>query len=103
MWKDTNYASGGLGYAHASFLNGMRNFADYGFGWGRGPLNDNTTSVYNNGNTQTSYLFYNQNFQAQLIHLPIKVGVANLGIGNDAASSGAFQGCVSNPSSYVCT
>lgn len=102
LWKDADYATGGVGWIYETYSNGIRDLRKYNWDLGHGNINDNVTSAYNNGNQQTSYLFYNLAFQAQLIHLPIKVGARHLGIGNDAATSAGFTFCVSNPNSAMC-
>lgn len=84
------------------YRNGIRDFGNYSFDFLNGPLNDNVTSVYNNGNSQRTYLFIDAGFQGQLVSYAIHTGSANLGWANDLASSAGFQFCVDNPASALC-
>lgn len=102
LWKDADYTTGGVGWIYETFSNGIKDLRKYNWDLGHGNINDNVTSAYNNGNKQTSYLFYNLSFQAQLIQPPIKIGARHLGIGNDKATSAGFTFCVTNPSSAMC-
>lgn len=102
LWKDPNYVTGGIGWVYKEFANGIKDLRNYNWDLGHGNLNDNVSSAYNNGNTQRSYLFYNLNFQAQMISMPVKSGVANLGIGDNKATSAGFLFCVTNASSAMC-
>lgn len=102
LWKDTNYVTGGIGWIYKEFANGIQDLRKYNWDFGHGNVNDNVSSAYNNGNKQTSYLFYDLNFRTQMIGMPIKSGVKNLTIGDNKATSAGFSFCVTNPTSAKC-
>lgn len=102
-WKDSNYATGGVGWIYFEYQNGARDFSRYNFDFGNGPVNDNATSVYNNGNSQYSYTYVNSYFNGLLLQLATKTGSGNLtGYSNDSASSGGFSYCIANPREAKC-
>lgn len=105
VWKDTGYSTGGFGNIQYSFVNGIAKFSNYYWGIGQwGSLDKNVSSVYNNGNQQRSYLKYGTGFSGTTAaNLGIKQGISNLGTHSDKSSSGGFEWCVNNPTSYLCT
>lgn len=105
VWKDAGYSTGGFGNIQYSYVNGIDDFRNYSWGIGQwGNLDKKVTSVYNNGNTQQSSLSYGYDFTGiKFATLSIKSGLPNVGSTyNDKASSGGFQWCYENPSSYIC-
>lgn len=99
LWKDTNYLTAGSATNSKSFSQYLTDFSGYSFASGQGPLNDNVTSLYNNGSSETAYFYedadgYGPHFTlARLVgdgSLANAVGAVEAGH-NDALSSGYFS------------
>jgi hypothetical protein len=54
VWKDTNYATAGSGTNHKSFSQYLTNYVGYSWASGQGGINDNVTSLYNNGTLEST-------------------------------------------------
>jgi hypothetical protein len=53
VWKDTNYKTAGSDTKHKSFSQYIEDYRQYSWS-GQGGINDNVTSLYNNGNLEST-------------------------------------------------
>lgn len=97
VWKDTAYRTAGSDSALVGFQNYVDNYAYYSYGGYS--ANDSITSVYNNGNTSTVYMYIDKNFSGYEFQLGRGTGDGDLSntVGavptsawNDKTSSGEF-------------
>jgi hypothetical protein len=54
VWKDTNYKTAGSDTNYKSFGQYIWGYYQYSWGSGAGNINDNVTSLYNNGNLDST-------------------------------------------------
>jgi hypothetical protein len=98
IWKDSGYASSGNGGSEVGFQNSVDWYTFYSYPTVGGNADDSASSVYNNGNVSTSYMYVDPSFKGPSFRLSIKTGDGDLSnnVGyappgfNDLISSGRF-------------
>ncbi|KHK97629.1 hypothetical protein LK09_10480 [Microbacterium mangrovi] len=90
---------------HNDFLQGWAAwtycFDDFNDGWN---INDKGSSFYNNGNSETAYVYQYKNAGGPRISRPPKSGYKDLNTVhfNDRASSGYFSSRINDVGSFAC-
>lgn len=98
LWKDSNYLTNGSVWQNQYYQYSIPNFANYNYNGTNINLNDSVSSVYNNGNYETAYLYNYSPRSAVAFVQQIKTGTALVSSQwNDQLSSGWFQSTVPHP------
>ncbi len=96
LWEDKDYATNGNGASLVSFQRYIPDLGLWQYSGTTISANDSVSSVYNNGNMSTVYLYRDVNKGGWVISFLIKTGdsdLSNNGSGiNDNISSGYFAG-----------
>ena len=107
FWKDTAYKSGGDANLNMWYEHDLPNFQHWNYGHSEaflltGNTNDSASSIYNNGNTDTTYWYTDANRGGYYFTLPIKEGDNNLANSAGAVDTNAYNDQLSSAYFYSC-
>lgn len=88
VWKDTSYKTSGSGTNYISFGQYIWGYYQYNWSGGAGNANDNITSLYNNGNTESTRWYRDILGGGPFFTLGVRVGDHNLADSSGAGGSG---------------
>ncbi|MBF0817631.1 hypothetical protein E4U02_14585 [Microbacterium paludicola] len=95
LWEDPNYLTNGSSARLQWYRYSIANFRNYTYQGTSINLANTVTSVYNNGNTDASFLFTGPNKGGDGFILYVGTGKTQVGsLFNDNLESGYFQSCL---------